>query len=283
MRIVHTIDEVRQVVAEAKHAGKRVGFVPTLGGLHEGHGNLIRRSVSECDVTVVSIFVNALQFGPNEDFQKYPRTLDKDAALCQEWGVDVIFAPSHEEMYPQKQLAYVDVEELTDGLCGPFRPGHFRGVATVVLKLFLIVLPDVAYFGEKDGQQLAVVRRMVEDLNVPVEIRSVPTVREPDGLAMSTRNQYLNPDERRAATAIYRGLQAAQERMASGEKDAAVIQDVVRSAIAQEPLLKEEYIEVVDAKTLRPVSLIDEPVMVAVAVRCGAARLIDNIVYPSSN
>lgn len=282
MRIVHTIQEMRDVVAAQRAAGRRVGFVPTLGGLHEGHGALIRRSVAECDFTVVSIFVNPLQFGPNEDFARYPRELDADAAFCERYGVDVVFAPSQEEMYPRPPRAFVEVTELTDGLCGRYRPGHFRGVTTVVAKLFLIVQPDAAYFGMKDGQQLAVIRRMVEDLNFPVSIVAVPTVREPDGLAMSTRNRYLSPQERKAATAIYRGLQAARARLEAGERDPEALRAAVRAELAAEPLLKEQYIEVVDAADLQPVERVDGPVMIAVAAFAGSARLIDNIVYPDT-
>ena len=280
VRIVHTIREVREAVAAQRAAGRRVGFVPTLGGLHEGHGSLIGRSVAECDFTVVSIFVNPLQFGPAEDFAKYPRELEVDAAFCEGRGVDLLFAPSQEEMYPREQRTFVEVTGLTEGLCGRYRPGHFRGVTTVVTKLLMIVLPDVAYFGQKDGQQLAVVRRMVEDLNIPVVIESVPTVREADGLAMSTRNRYLSADERRAATAIYKGLEAARALLASGERDAEAVRGAVRAALAAEPLLREQYVEVVDAGDLQPVQKVEGRVMVAVAAFAGTTRLIDNIVYP---
>jgi len=221
-----------------------------MGALHEGHGALVDASVAECDVTVVSIFVNPLQFGPAEDFHKYPRDLEADKAFCQARGVDFIFAPSEKEMYPEPPRAFVEVEELTAGLCGAFRPGHFRGVTTVVTKLFHIVMPDVAYFGQKDYQQLAVIRRMVDDLNFPVEIRGVPTVREADGLAMSSRNRYLNPEERRAATALYRGLTAAKALLEQGERNADRVRQRVREELAKEPLVREQYVEVVDADDL---------------------------------
>ncbi len=282
LRIIHAIDEIRSAVAAWRREGKRVGFVPTLGGLHEGHGSLIDHSTQACDVTVVSIFLNALQFGANEDLKKYPRELDVDAAFCEERGVDVVFAPSHTEMYPREQRTFVEVEELTDGLCGAFRQGHFRGVTTVVTKLLLIVLPDVAFFGEKDGQQLAVVRRMVDDLNIPVRIAAVPTVREADGLAMSTRNRYLQPEERKDAAAVYQGLHAALEQLERGVQDPDVIKQAVRSVFAAHPRLREQYVEVVDAETLQPVTWIGGRVMVAVAVHLGATRLIDNIVFPHS-
>lgn len=283
LRIVHTIADMRAAVASWRRDGKRIGFVPTLGGLHEGHGTLFDRSVSQCDVTVVSIFLNALQFGPREDLKKYPRDLTEDAAFCEAHGVDLIFAPSHDEMYPREQRAFVEVEELTSGLCGAVRPGHFRGVTTVVTKLLLIVLPDVAYFGEKDGQQLAVIRRMVEDLNIPVHIEAGPTVREADGLAMSTRNRYLTPDDREAAATVYRGLVVAREQLERGVRDAEVVRQAVRAVYAAEPMLREEYVEVVDAETLQPVRCIERRVMVAVALYLGTTRLIDNIVFPHSS
>ncbi|MBO2521660.1 MAG: pantoate--beta-alanine ligase [Clostridia bacterium] len=282
MEVVTTVQEMRQAVARARAAGARIGFVPTMGALHEGHGALVDASVAECDVTVVSIFVNPLQFGPAEDFHKYPRDLEADKAFCQARGVDFIFAPSEKEMYPEPPRAFVEVEELTAGLCGAFRPGHFRGVTTVVTKLFHIVMPDVAYFGQKDYQQLAVIRRMVDDLNFPVEIRGVPTVREADGLAMSSRNRYLNPEERRAATALYRGLTAAKALLEQGERNADRVRQRVREELAKEPLVREQYVEVVDADDLSQVSYIDGRVAVAVAAFVGTTRLIDNIVFDPS-
>jgi len=278
--IVHSIEEVRRRVAGARAAGRRIGFVPTMGALHRGHAALIDRSVAECDFTVVSVFVNKLQFGAGEDFDKYPRTLEADAALCREHGADLVFAPPHEAMYPQEPKAFVVVEGLTDGLCGAFRPGHFRGVTTVVTKLFHIVLPDVAYFGEKDAQQLFVIRRMVRDLDFPIEIRSVPTVREPDGLAMSSRNRYLSVEERKAAPALYRGLAKAKEALEQGERDPEKVRALVRAEIARQPLMREQYVEVVDVENLKPVTVIEGRVLVAAAVFVGGTRLIDNVMYP---
>lgn len=281
--IVHTIEETRRRVAKARAEGKRIGFVPTMGALHEGHAALIRRSVAECDFTAVSIFVNKLQFGAGEDFDKYPRTLDSDAAICKDVGADLVFAPSHDEMYPHEPRAFVEVEGLTEGLCGRFRPGHFRGVTTVVAKLFHIVGPDVAYFGEKDAQQLYVIRRMVRDLDFPLEIRGVPTVREADGLAMSSRNRYLAPAERAAAPALYRGLSRARELMAQGERDAERVREAVRAEIAREPLMREQYVEVVDVDQLKPLAVIEDKALVAAAVYLGETRLIDNVMFDSSS
>lgn len=280
MRRITTIREMREAVAQARAKGARIGFVPTMGALHEGHGALIDASVAECEETVVSIFVNPLQFGPAEDFHKYPRDLEADEAFCRERGVSMIFAPADDEMYPRPPKSVVDVNELTAGLCGAYRPGHFRGVTTVVAKLFHIVMPDVAYFGQKDYQQVTVIRRMVEDLDFPLSIRTVPTVREADGLAMSSRNRYLNPDERKAALSLYRGLTAAREAMQKGERDASVVKALVSAALSRESLVREQYVEVVDADDLNPVSYIDGKVAVAVAAFVGDTRLIDNIVFP---
>lgn len=280
MLTVDRIEAVRQEVAKARAAGKRIGLVPTMGALHEGHGALIDRSVAECDFTVVSLFVNPLQFGPAEDFDRYPRPFGDDQAFCEARGVDLLFAPPVEEMYPVPSKSFVEVSGLTEGLCGAHRPGHFRGVTTVVAKLFNIVGPDVAYFGQKDAQQAAVIQRMVLDLNFPIEIRVVPTVREADGLALSSRNRYLSPEERRAATALYRGLERALEALEAGERSAEAVRARVRGALEAEPRVREEYIEVVDAAEFVPVSYIDGRVVVAVAAHVGTTRLIDNIIYP---
>jgi len=276
MEIVRTKAEVREAVGRARADGKIVGFVPTLGGLHEGHLALIETSVRECDFTVVSIFVNPTQFGPDEDLDKYPRDLESDAAKCEAAGVDLIFAPSPEEMYDETASTTVHVAHLTEGLCGAFRPGHFDGVTTVCCKLFGIAEPDRAYFGEKDYQQLVVIRRMVRDLDLPLEIVGVPTVRETDGLAMSTRNQYLTQEERRAAPRLYRALQAGAEAAragASGNK----AEEVVAAVLAKEPLFKAQYITAVDPDTLEPLEDRGAPMVIAAAAFLGRARLIDNI------
>lgn len=275
-RVVHTIADVREAVAAARREGRRIGFVPTMGALHAGHGALIEQAVAECGFVVVSIFVNPLQFGPNEDFDRYPRTLDADVAYVRSLGAHLVFAPSVEEMYPEPQLTFVDVEQLTDNLCGASRPGHFRGVATVVTKLFNIVAPDAAYFGQKDAQQAAVIQRMVTDLSMPIEIVVVPTRREPDGLAMSSRNKYLSPEERKAALVLYKALQKAVRAIEEGERDPDVVEKLLRETIEQEPLARIDYAAVVDARTLRPVSYIRGNILLAVAAFIGSTRLIDN-------
>lgn len=277
---VETVEALRRVVAAARAGGKRIGLVPTMGALHRGHAALIDASVAECDFTVVSIFVNALQFGPQEDFAVYPRDLDADQALCEEHGVDVVFAPTPGEMYPSEQRTFVDVTGLTDGLCGAFRPGHFRGVTTVVAKLFHIASPDVAYFGAKDAQQLVVIRRMVRDLNFPIEVRAVATVREESGLALSSRNRYLSDEQQKGAAAIYQGLQAARALLEAGETNPERVRQAVRDELVKEPGLREQYVEVVDAEELERVKRIEGRTLVAVAAYAGKTRLIDNIFYP---
>jgi len=277
LAVVHTIPQVRAAVREARRAGRSIEFVPTMGALHAGHGSLIELARRSQGYLVVSIFVNPIQFNQQEDYQRYPRTLEADRDFCRARGVDLIFAPSIEEMYPEPQRTFVEVTGLTEHLCGRFRPGHFRGVTTVVAKLFAIVQPDRAYFGEKDAQQLAVVRRMVRDLNLPVEIVAGATVREPDGLAMSSRNQRLSPDERRAAAAIYRALQAAGEQIRVGAADPEVARRRALEVLATEPLLRVEYLEVVDPLLIEPVQRIQDEVLVAAAVWAGSTRLIDNI------
>ncbi|BDG60514.1 pantothenate synthetase [Caldinitratiruptor microaerophilus] len=255
----------------------RHGFVPTMGYLHEGHMALVERARANCDVVTVSIFVNPLQFGPQEDYARYPRDLDRDLAMLREARVDAVFAPSVAEMYPEEPLVFVEPTRLSDHLCGASRPGHFRGVATVVLKLFNIVQPDVAYFGEKDAQQLAIIRRMVRDLNVPVEIVGVPTVRAADGLALSSRNAYLGPEERAAAPVLYRALQLARDRILAGERDPGRVKAAMRECIAAEPQVRIDYVEIVDAGSLQPVERIEGRVLVAVAAFAGPSRLIDNV------
>jgi pantoate--beta-alanine ligase len=279
VELVRTIQEVRQAVRSARQAGKTIGFMPTLGYMHEGHLSLIRAAREECDFVVVSIFVNPTQFGPNEDFDRYPRDLERDLSLCRSAGVDLVFHPSVQEMYPQPFLTQVRVGKITERLCGASRPGHFEGVATVVAKLLNIVRPDRAYFGQKDAQQVAVIKRMVADLNMDeIEIRAMPTVREPDGLAMSSRNVYLSPEERKAATVLYRSLKMAQERVAAGERDLAALREAMRAMIAAEPLASIDYVEIVDVTTLEPIDRLEKQALAALAVRFGKTRLIDNVV-----
>ena len=255
-----------------------LGLVPTMGALHAGHARLIDRARRECELVVVSIFVNPLQFDRRDDLEKYPRTFDADRELCAELGVDIVFAPSAAEMYPQEPRCTVEVSRLGDFLCGRSRPGHFSGVATVVLKLFNIVSPDRAYFGEKDAQQLAIVRRLVSDFNLPVAIVGVPTVREPDGLAMSSRNRHLSPAERSLAVALYGALSHARARIEAGVREAAVIKAAAAATIPNDPLLRLDYLEIVDLEEMQPVEVVDGPVCVAGALWVGATRLIDNVI-----
>ena len=274
--LLETIAEARRNIAAVRRSGAKIGFVPTMGALHEGHGALIRRARDETGYVVVSVFVNPIQFDRGDDFERYPRTLQGDLEFCEARGADAVFAPGAEEMYPTRQLAFVEVAELGDCLCGEFRPGHFRGVVTVVAKLLNIVQPDRAYFGEKDAQQLAVVQRMAADLDFPCVIVPVPTVREPDGLAMSSRNQRLSPEERRIAPAVYQALLKAAAALRSGStpegaKDAAM--DVLRPY----QQLRVEYLEVVDAATMQPVDRVTGPVRAVTAVWLGQTRLIDNV------
>ena len=278
MKLIHTISETREEVRRAKADGKRVGLVPTMGALHEGHITLVKRAREDCEFVAVSVFVNPTQFGPNEDFDKYPRTLEQDAAKCEAAGVDIIFAPSASEMYPQGFDSWVDVSGVTQVLEGEHRPTHFRGVTTVCTKLFNIVCPDRAYFGRKDYQQLKVIQKMVRDLNMPLEIMPVDIVRESDGLAMSSRNRYLSADERKAALVLSRSLATAQNMHASGERSADVIRTALEQIISAEPLAKIDYVAVVDAETLLPIETLDSPAAVLLAVKIGATRLIDNTV-----
>ncbi|MGE5296670.1 MAG: pantoate--beta-alanine ligase [Solirubrobacterales bacterium] len=282
MQIARTISDIRQYVAQARAAGKTVGFVPTMGALHAGHASLIDAAAKRCGYVVVSIFVNPTQFGPGEDLEKYPRPFDKDAKLCEQHGGHAIFAPSVDEMYPRKNLTWVTVDKLTEPLCGQSRPGHFRGVTTVCTKLFNIVGPDVAFFGQKDAQQATVIRRMVADLNAPLEIVICPTVREPDGLAMSSRNQYLSPKERQEAPVIHRSLQRCAELIAKGERDATKIADEMQKVLRQVPALRTEYVSIVDAESLEPCDPIRGRVLVAYAGRLGTTRLIDNIMVDTT-
>lgn len=274
---IETIAEMRKHLAGWRRAGRSIGLVPTMGYFHRGHLSLMERARRENDRVVVSLFVNPTQFGPGEDFERYPRDPDRDRALAEAAGVDAIFSPSPGEMYPQGFQTYVEVTELSQGLCGASRPGHFRGVATVVTKLFNIVQPDRAYFGEKDAQQLRVVKRMVRDLNLPVEIIPVATVREPDGLAMSSRNTYLSPEERRAALVLSKSLFYARERVEGGECDVCRLKAEMREIISREPLVDLEYLEFRDSENLQPVSAVKGEVLIALAARVGKTRLIDNI------
>lgn len=275
MQLIETVSGIRRW-REAQ-GSRSVGFVPTMGYLHEGHLSLVRRARAENERVVVSIFVNPTQFGPHEDYATYPRDLKRDLQLLDREDVDAVFAPSVEQMYPPGYATYVSVEgPLTEGLCGAFRPGHFRGVTTVVLKLFLLVQPTRAYFGEKDYQQLQVVRRMTQDLHLPIEIVGCPIVREPDGLAMSSRNVYLNEAEREQSLSLVRALDLAEGRIQKGERDAARLRELLQEHFARYPAVRVEYIEFVDAETLEPLDRLRGSVRLALAVRIGRTRLIDN-------
>ena len=275
MKIVGTVKEVREQVKEWKKQGLSVGFVPTMGYLHEGHKSLMDAARKGNDKVVVSIFVNPMQFGPTEDLATYPRDLDHDAALCESVGVDLIFHPEAEEMYEKDFCSFVDMTGLTEGLCGKTRPIHFRGVCTVVNKLFNIVTPDHAYLGQKDGQQLAVIKRMVRDLNMDIEIVGCPIVREEDGLAKSSRNTYLSPEERKAALILSKTVALGKE-LAKTEKDANKVVEAMKKNIETEPLAKIDYVEAVDALSMAPVEKLEGACMLAMAVYIGKTRLIDN-------
>ena len=277
MRVIHTIGEMRAASRAAKARGARLGLVPTMGALHEGHLSLVRAARARSDVVAATIFVNPTQFGPSEDFSKYPRNLQNDSALLEREGVELIFAPAVGEMYPAGAITWVTVEGMSDRLCGASRPGHFRGVTTVVAKLFNIAEPDVAFFGQKDAAQVAIIRRMVRDLNMPVQIEVCPIVREPDGLAMSSRNSYLNAVERTAALTLYRSLTRAEELFKSGEKDSAKLIAVGTKEFDSEPAVRLDYFEIVDPDSLQPVLAVERPALAAVAAYLGKTRLIDNI------
>jgi pantoate--beta-alanine ligase len=274
--VVKTIGEIRELVARAKTAGRRVGLVPTMGALHAGHLSLVEAASRECGFTVVTIFVNPTQFAPHEDFAKYPRTLEADLQKLAGVGADAVFAPSNEEMYPPAASTCVEPPEVAQPWEGAFRPGHFRGVTTIVLKLFHAAPADVAYFGHKDYQQSAVIRRMVEDLNVPIEIRVMPTVREADGLAMSSRNAYLSPDERRRALALSQSLKLAEQLFRSGEHDAALLGRRMRATLEAAGVDRIDYATIVDPDTLAELDRVDGPAIALVAVHIGKTRLIDN-------
>jgi len=278
MRLIETVGDMRAAVKTQKMQGRSVGLVPTMGSLHKGHLSLVKASKLDNDHTVVSIFVNPKQFGANEDFKRYPRDLEKDSSLAEEAGADVVFAPGVGEMYPEGFNTYVNVEGITGILCGKSRPVLFRGVTTVVSKLFNIIGPDKAYFGQKDAQQVVVVRKMVKDLNMNVEIITCPTVREPDGLAMSSRNVYLSPEERKAATILSRALFEAEEAVKKGERSKEKILSLLFQRVLSEKLAVIDYIEAVDAETLQDVKLLKGKVLLVLAVKFGATRLIDNII-----
>jgi pantoate--beta-alanine ligase len=282
--VAATVEAVRQHVADARRRGLSVGLVPTMGALHEGHASLIRAARAESGFVVVSIFVNPAQFGPHEDLARYPRPLEKDLELCGREGVDLAFVPDVPTMYPPGFRTYVEVHELQDVLEGASRPGHFRGVATVVLKLFNIVRPDIAYFGQKDAQQARIIQQLVRDLDVPVAVCVCPIVRSADGLALSSRNQYLDADQRRRATILSQALAEARARVEAGERDGLAVQRALAARLAAAPGAVLDYAAVVDADTLRPIERLQGRVLVAVAVKFGTTRLIDNVVLdlPSS-
>lgn len=279
MRTVYTIEEVRAQVKQWRKEGYTIGFVPTMGYLHEGHKSLMTRAASECDKVVASIFVNPMQFGPNEDFASYPRDLGADQKVCESAGVDLIFHPTAEEMYAPDFCSFVDMNGVTKELCGKSRPIHFRGVCTVVSKLFHIVTPDKAYFGQKDAQQLAVIRRMVRDLNMDIEIVGCPIVREEDGLAKSSRNTYLNPEERKAALILSKAIFLGQSMAEQGETSANVITGAMKEKILSEPMARIDYVQMVDRDSIEPVDVIEGPVLAAIAVYIGKTRLIDNFIF----
>lgn len=280
MKIISSIAQMRSFKLKESKKHKTIGFVPTMGCLHQGHLSLIRQAKKDCHTCIVSIFVNPIQFGPKEDYSKYPRDLERDSILAKSAGCDCIFYPQVKNMYPERYLTYVNVEEITDGLCGAQRPGHFKGVATVLTKLFNIVQPDIAYFGQKDYQQALVIQKMVKDLNMPLRIKVMPIVRESDGLSMSSRNAYLNAQERLEAAVIYRALQKAKSEILSGERDSRKIIREIKKEIMQgkERNPRIEYIAVVDARTLEPLEEIEGKSLLALAVWMGKTRLIDNII-----
>jgi pantoate--beta-alanine ligase len=283
MKIIATVSETRAAVRLARQQGKKIGFVPTMGALHAGHVSLVRAAKSCCDFVVSSIFVNPTQFGPNEDFSRYPRTFEADRQKLEAEGVDLLFAPSVPEMYPAGATTFVTVEEIGGRLDGRSRPGHFRGVATVVSKLFHIVEPDIAFFGQKDAAQAAIIRRMVRDLMFPVEIVVAPIVREPDGLALSSRNAYLSPEERRQATVLSRALREVEEHFTTGERTSANLIATARQVFASQPSVRIDYIEIVDPETLESVPTANFGTLVAVAAFVGPTRLIDNLLLTSTS
>jgi len=282
MEIARTIKSVRAMVKAARNQGRKIGFVPTMGALHVGHISLIETANQQSDFIVVSIFVNLTQFAPGEDFEKYPRPFENDLKICRENGVDVVFAPTTKELYGDENLTWVNVKKLTEPLCGLFRPNHFQGVTTVCAKLFNIVAPDIAFFGQKDAQQAIVIKRMVADLNMPLEIVICPTVREENGLAVSSRNKYLTAQQKEDAALIFKSLQKCRELTDSGLVDTRKIIAQMCKILNQAPSIKIEYISIVDAETLQALDTAAGAVLAAVAVRIGQARLIDNILLDAS-
>jgi pantoate--beta-alanine ligase len=277
MKLLKTIDEMRAFSSATRKSGTRLGLVPTMGALHEGHIALVRAARDKSDVVAVSIFVNPTQFGPNEDFAKYPRNLERDSALLEREHVDVMFAPSVEDMYPAGAVTWVTVEGMSDRLCGRSRPGHFRGVTTVVSKLFHVIEPDAAFFGQKDAAQVAIIRRMVRDLNMPISIEVCPIIRESDGLALSSRNAYLSPEDRKSALVLYRSLRRAQEAFAGGERESAKLIASGKKEFAKELAARLDYFDIVDPDSLESIRAISKRALIAVAAFVGNTRLIDNI------
>lgn len=277
MKVIESIKDMKESSQALRAEGKKISFVPTMGYFHEGHLSLMKKGREAGDVLVVSIFVNPTQFGKGEDFERYPRDIEKDKRLCKGEGVDILFVPRAEEIYPDGYQTYVDVEKVTKNLCGASRPGHFRGVATVVAKLFNIVRPDIAIFGEKDFQQLVTIKRLVKDLNMDVDVIGMPIVREQDGLAMSSRNSYLSQEERRAALNIYRALRAAKEVFDEGERSAGVLLNEAKRVIEIEPMVVLDYIKLVDVEIMEDLERVEDEALLATAVRVGKTRLIDNI------
>ncbi len=278
MEVIRSIGQMKETVKNLKARGKTIGLVPTMGFLHEGHMSLVRESLRRADMTIVSIFVNPAQFGPEEDFKDYPRNLKRDSELLEKEGVDYVFVPKAEAMYPESYETYVEVHELENKLCGRSRPGHFRGVCTVVLKLFNIVSPDFSFFGQKDAQQAIIIQRMARDLNLDVKVKVLPIVREKDGLALSSRNIYLNSEQRKAALVLSKSLKEAQSLFEKGERDSAAIMRRMKEMIKKEPLARIDYVEIVDTENLDPLPHIDRQALVALAVYFGKARLIDNTI-----
>lgn len=279
MRVEGTVKAIKSQVKEWKKSGYTIGFVPTMGYLHEGHGSLIKAARANNDKVVVSIFVNPMQFGPTEDLASYPRDLEKDSALCESLGVDMIFHPEPSEMYGENFSSYVDMSVLTEELCGLSRPVHFRGVCTVVNKLFNIVQPDRAYFGQKDAQQLAIIKHMVKDLNMNVEVIGCPIIREDDGLAKSSRNTYLSAEERKAALCLSRSIKLGREMVEAGETSTKAVIEAMVAHINEEPLAKIDYVKAVDGLTIKQIEKVQKPMLVAIAVYIGKTRLIDNFIW----